>query len=160
MKSADTIPAPDQRRHIVCDMELCAGCQLCEFACAAGKTGAFDLELSRIRLARPEATLMASIACQLCSDAPCQAVCPREALSTNPDSGAIVVDKVKCIGCGWCVEACDHGAIALDPRTRMAVVCDLCIDLSEPRCVTFCPKGALRLDSVNATPLLAGEHEH
>lgn len=71
-----------------------------------------------------------------------------------------MVDKVKCIGCGWCVEACDHGAIALDPRTKMAVVCDLCPDLSEPRRVTFCPKGALPLETVNATPLLTGQHEH
>lgn len=134
-----------QHKYIVCDLDLCAGCQLCEFACAAGKTGAFDLEMSRIRLARPEATLMGSFACRLCSDAPCIGVCPREALSRHPENGTIVVDKVKCVGCGWCIEACDYGAVVLDPRTKMVAICDMCPDQPEPRCITFCPKGALRL---------------
>lgn len=40
----------------------------------------------------------------------CVEVCPVDALSRND---VIEIDQDKCIGCGSCVEACKHGAIAL-----------------------------------------------
>jgi Fe-S-cluster-containing hydrogenase component 2 len=134
-----------QHSFVDCDPDVCTGCELCEFACAAVKEGQLDLELSRIRLARPEPTLMMSVTCRLCEDAPCVTSCPREALTQDPQSGVIRVDRVRCTGCGWCIEACDFGAIVLDPSTKSVVVCDLCQDLAQPRCVEVCPKQALRL---------------
>jgi Fe-S-cluster-containing hydrogenase component 2 len=89
-----------------------------------------------------------SIACRLCEDAPCVAACPRQALSVKAENGIILVDQVRCTGCGWCIEACDFGAIALDPSTKSVVICDLCEELPQPRCVELCPKQALSL----ATP--------
>lgn len=138
-----------QRRLIVCDSDKCTGCRLCEFACSLEKTGSFHLELSRIRVAAPQPTTVISIACQVCEGAPCVAACPRNALSVRED-GTIAVDMGLCTGCGWCIEACDFGAIALDPRTKCVVVCDLCRDLPEPRCIEGCPKGALSLASHSA----------
>ena len=134
-----------QHKYIVCDPELCTGCQLCEFACSAVKEGMFDLELSRIRTSRPGLVTMMSIACRLCQDPPCVESCPREALSVSDANGTILVDKVRCVGCGWCIESCDFGAIALDSRSKVVVVCDLCSDLSQPRCVEICPQKALFL---------------
>ena len=136
-----------QLRYVVCDPKVCTGCQLCEFACAAAKVGAFCLELSRIRTTRPEPTVSMSIACRLCQNAPCVAACPRQALSVNQERGTITVDKTKCTGCGWCIEACDFGAIALDPSTKCVVICDLCPDREQPRCIEICPKQALSLAS-------------
>ena len=133
-----------QRRYVVCDSKLCTGCRLCEFACAAAKEGTFQLELSRIRVVRPEPAITMSIACRLCQDAPCVAACPRDALSIA-QSGVISVDRTRCTGCGWCIEACDFGAIALDYATKSVVICDLCQDLDAPRCVELCTKGALSL---------------
>ena len=132
-------------KRIKCDLELCSGCALCEFACAAAKSGAFDPTAARIHVARPEPTVMGAISCQLCENAPCIPACPKEALTRHPEYGIIVVDKVRCIGCGWCLEACEYGAITIDPRTKMAIVCDLCLGEPEPRCVALCPKGALDL---------------
>jgi anaerobic carbon-monoxide dehydrogenase iron sulfur subunit len=133
-----------QRQLIVCDSDACTGCRLCEFACALEKTGSFDLDLSRIRTASPQPSMVISIACQLCENAPCVTSCPRDALSVRED-GTIALEKGLCTGCGWCIEACDFGAIALEPRTKSVVICDLCRELPEPACVVACPKEALSL---------------
>ncbi len=134
-----------QRRLIVCDPAACTGCRLCEFACALEKTGSFDLELSRIRVAAPQPASAISIACQLCEAAPCVAACPRSALSVRSEDGTIALEKALCTGCGWCIEACDFGAIALEPGSKSVVICDLCRDIREPACVEACPKKALSL---------------
>lgn len=138
------------RRHIVCDASTCTGCRLCEFACALEKTGGFDLELSRIRVAAPQPAAAISIACQLCEGVPCVVACPRQALSVRPEDGTIALDKGLCTGCGWCIEACDFGAIALDPATKSVVICDLCREAEEVRCVESCPKKALSLSPQSA----------
>jgi anaerobic carbon-monoxide dehydrogenase iron sulfur subunit len=134
-----------QRRLILCDPTLCTGCRLCEFACALEKTGSFDLELSRIRVASPQPSSVISIACQLCESAPCVEACPRDALTVRSDDGTIALDKALCTGCGWCIESCDFGAIALDRSTKSVAICDLCREIAQPRCVESCPKKALSL---------------
>jgi len=81
------------------------------------------------------------VACRLCEDAPCVAACPRDALEQSQEKGIIIVDEEKCNGCGWCIEACDYGAIQLHPETRVVFTCDLCD--GEPKCVEWCPEEAL-----------------
>ena len=135
-------------QHIVCDPDKCMGCRMCEYACSATKTGDFNPAMSRIRVVRIEPVTMLAISCRLCSDAPCVQACPRDAL-TRAENGTILVDTDKCDGCGWCAEACEFGAVVLDPTTKVAAMCDLCVDEEDgPRCVAFCPKDALQL----ATP--------
>jgi Fe-S-cluster-containing hydrogenase component 2 len=42
------------------------------------------------------------------------------------------------------VEACDFGAISMNPATKLAEMCDQCETLEEgPQCVKWCPKEAL-----------------
>lgn len=136
-------------QHIVCDPAECVGCRLCEYACSATKTGAFDAPLSRIRVVRIEPITMTAVACRLCADAPCVIACPRDALSRSEKNGTIVVDQDRCDGCGWCIEACDFGAVVLNPSTKRVEMCNLCEDVEGgPQCVAFCPKEALSL----ATP--------
>ncbi len=139
-----------QHEYIVCDPALCNGCRLCEFACALAKEAGFDLELSRIRTSRPEPTANLAVACRLCPDAPCVKACPRSALAVSPEDGVIEITEALCTGCGWCIEACDFGAIALDRRSKCVVICDLCRDTGEPACVRACPKEALSLRSAEA----------
>jgi len=72
--------------------------------------------------------------------------CPRKALSQSPETGIIYIDEDACDGCGWCIEACDFGAISLNPETKLVEICDLCEDLEDgPQCVKWCPKDALTL---------------
>jgi len=136
-------------KHIICDPTLCTGCRICEYACSMTKTRSYDPAYSRIRVVRIEPLTMTAITCRLCEDAPCILACPRDALARSEVNGTILVDTDKCDGCGWCVEACDFGAIILNPELRHAEICDLCVDEEDgPRCVAYCPKEALSL----ATP--------
>ncbi len=135
--------------HVICDPADCTGCRICEYVCSANKHNVFDANLSRIRVVRIEPVTMTAITCRLCADAPCILACPRDALTRSEENGIILVDDTKCDGCGWCVEACDFGAIVLNPASRLAEICDLCADNEDgPQCVVYCPKEALSL----ATP--------
>jgi Fe-S-cluster-containing hydrogenase component 2 len=68
------------------------------------------------------------------------------ALSQDLVSGIIRVDTAKCDACAWCVEACEFGAISINPANRLAEICDQCEDQEDgPQCVLWCPKEALAL---------------
>jgi|Deesub1362B_J571_1020462.scaffolds.fasta_scaffold00672_3 Fe-S-cluster-containing dehydrogenase component len=136
-----------QHPFIICDPDKCVGCQFCEFVCSAVKEGHFVPLLSRIRNVRIEPIVMMSVACRLCEDPPCVISCPRQALSQSEETGVILIDKELCDGCAWCIEACDFGAIALNPAEKVVVICDLCPDLAQPKCVEFCLKEALSLST-------------
>jgi len=133
-------------QNIVCDPDECMGCQLCEYICSYVKTGEFNSYRSLIRTVRIVPIVTISIACRTCEDAPCVISCPRKALSQSPETGIIYIDEDACDGCGWCIEACDFGAISLNPETKLVEICDLCEDLEDgPQCVKWCPKDALTL---------------
>ena len=137
-----------ERKYITCDTELCTGCAICEMVCSVVKEGIFYPEQSRIHLAHVDETTAISIACRFCENTPCISACPREALKMDEDKNVIQVDKLRCAGCGWCIEACDFGAIVLNRSTKSVVLCDLCEGLSQPKCVELCPKQALKLSTL------------
>jgi Fe-S-cluster-containing hydrogenase component 2 len=88
--------------------------------------------------------LITAVACRTCENAPCVIACPRDALTQDSDTGIIHIDPNKCDGCAWCVEACDFGAISINPATKLAEICDQCEDEEDgPQCVKICPKDAL-----------------
>jgi Fe-S-cluster-containing dehydrogenase component len=91
--------------------------------------------------------LKMALTCRLCEDAPCVAACPRDALEQSEEAGVVLIDEDKCNGCGWCIEACDFGAVTLHPETRVVMMCDLCAHRSDknPQCVEWCPEEALYL---------------
>ncbi len=133
-------------QYIACDPEKCIGCQLCEMACSYTKTGEFNVYRSRIRTVRAEEILITAVACRTCEDAPCVTACTRDALRQDPLTGIIRIDPDRCDGCAWCVEACDFGAISINPETKLAEICDLCENEEDgPQCVKWCPKDALEL---------------
>lgn len=53
-------------------------------------------------------------------------------------TGAVLVDREKCIGCGKCIEACPGRIPFLHPGDKKAVICDLCD--GDPECVKACQK--------------------
>jgi len=132
--------------YIDCDPELCVGCQLCEYVCSFTKTGEYNSYRSRTRTVRVNEILITAIACRTCENAACVIACPQNALSQDPIKGIIRVDASKCDACAWCVEACEFGAISINPVTRLAEICDQCEDQPDgPQCVLWCPKEALAL---------------
>ncbi|MEM2111425.1 MAG: 4Fe-4S dicluster domain-containing protein [Candidatus Bathyarchaeia archaeon] len=129
------------RKFISADPDKCVGCCVCEYACSFEKEKVFNPTKSRIRVVRLDTIINMSLACRLCEDAPCVAACPRDALSQSEENGTIKVDEDKCNGCGWCIEACDYGAIMLHPDKKVVFVCDLCN--GNPKCIEWCPEEAL-----------------
>jgi Fe-S-cluster-containing hydrogenase components 1 len=47
--------------------------------------------------------------CLHCQDTPCERVCPTGATFKTKE-GVVLVDKDKCIGCGYCIIACPYGS--------------------------------------------------
>ena len=85
--------------------------------------------------------LIGFLADECCADAACAAVCPTEALLRNPETGAIDMVRSRCIQCRTCVAACPFGNMLWDTAYHRVQKCDLCG--GDPKCVPFCPTGAL-----------------
>lgn len=139
------------QRFIHCEPDACVGCEICAWACADVKVGAYDVMRSRIRVVRLEADdrkpVTLTLACRACADAPCVAACPYPgSLVVDPQTAIPHVVSQVCTGCGWCVPACPFGVIASNPATKIVEICDLCEERpAGPACVEVCPKDALSL---------------
>jgi TPP-dependent indolepyruvate ferredoxin oxidoreductase alpha subunit len=142
-------------QFVSCDPQKCVGCVVCEYACSMEKENVFNPSKSRIRAIRLDPLSNAAIACRACKDAPCVAACPEKALTQSLETGVVRVDEDKCNGCGWCIEACEYGAITLHPNKQKVIVCDVCD--GEPACVQFCPDGALCLSGKTTDKIVTGD---
>ncbi|MGQ9552041.1 MAG: 4Fe-4S dicluster domain-containing protein [Candidatus Bathycorpusculaceae bacterium] len=143
-----------QNLFLDCDSDKCVGCGICEYACSYGREGVFSPLRSRIQVVKIGLHINMAITCRKCEDPPCVSSCPKKALIQRQD-GLIVVDEEKCNGCGWCVEACDFGAISIHPENKTALICDLCGAcecLGGPQCIQWCPEGALYLTDKRLLP--------
>jgi Fe-S-cluster-containing hydrogenase component 2 len=69
-------------------------------------------------------------------DYPCVSSCPVQALSTDPNTKAVLVDRSKCISCGKCIAACPGKVPYMHPGDNKATICDLCG--GDPECVKVC----------------------
>ena len=107
-----------ERKFVSADPDKCVGCGICEYACSWTKEKAFNPLKSRIRVVRVNQLANMSVTCRRCEDPPCVAACPRDAIKQSEETGTIILDPDKCNGCGWCIEACDYGAIMLHPETK------------------------------------------
>ena len=90
--------------------------------------------------------------CMQCDTPSCVAACPVDATYKQAD-GLVVIDPLKCVGCGNCVTACPYGARYRDPATRRADKCDFCRHRlargEEPACVLTCPTKARIFGDLN-----------
>jgi TPP-dependent indolepyruvate ferredoxin oxidoreductase alpha subunit len=142
-------------QYVKCDPDKCSGCSICELACSVEKEQVFNPTKSRIRAIRLNVLSNMALTCRTCKDAPCVGACPKDALSQSKATGAIMVDENKCDGCGWCIEACQYGAVTLHPMTRKAIICDTCN--GEPKCIEFCPESALTFSGNSKDKVVAGD---
>ncbi|MEC9492622.1 formate dehydrogenase FDH3 subunit beta [Flexistipes sp.] len=99
------------RMRFLCDVERCIDCAGCSIACKEGHNVPVGINRRRvipINEGEPGEKSI-SVACMHCSDAPCIAVCPVDALYQR-DDGIVNLSKDTCIGCGYCFFACPFGA--------------------------------------------------
>ena len=142
-------------QSVNCDPQKCVGCVVCEYACSAEKENVFNPLKSRIRAIRLDPLSNAAITCKACKEASCVAACPEKALTQSTETGIVSVNEDKCNGCGWCIEACEYGAITLHPNKQKVIVCDMCN--GEPECVQSCPEGALNLLGKTTDKIVTGD---
>jgi len=125
----------------------CTGCHLCEKACAifhsSEKTEKATLQENELpRIFVIDGNPPIPVICQHCTSAPCERVCPTEAIKRD-DKGRVLLDQDKCIACALCIQVCPVGAIQL--YGGRAFKCDLCN--GDPACVAACPTGTLQFST-------------
>lgn len=134
------------RIWIMRDYIRCSGCRRCEIVCSLSHEGKIWPEASRIRIFAPFPGLEVPHLCTQCDDYPCVKACSADALSVDEKTGAVIVDREKCTGCGACIESCPGKIPYMHPTENYAVICDLCG--GKPKCVEVCAEAgynALRL---------------
>ncbi|ASJ10029.1 formate dehydrogenase [Thermococcus sp. P6] len=123
----------------------CIACRACEVACEK------EHGISLISVYEFE-DMAVPLNCRHCEKAPCVEVCPTNALYRD-ESGAVVLEEDKCIGCYMCSAVCPYAIPIVDPIREVAVKCDLCADRRRegklPACVSVCPTEALVFGEIN-----------
>ncbi len=122
-------------------VERCIACGKCELACAFAHGSEGKPSKSRINIFKRGPELGTPVVCFQCGDAACAAICPTQALVRNEETGAIDMVRDRCINCRMCVAACPFGNMLWDETYHCVQKCDLCG--GDPKCVPFCPTGAL-----------------
>lgn len=188
----------DARKHLytmLIDVRKCIGCGSCVRACALENNvpaNCFRTWIERytvyadgrVRVDSPdggrrsfaplpdekEATKSFFVPklCNHCAATPCVQLCPVGASYRTAD-GVVLVDEQRCIGCGYCVQACPYGSRFLHPETHVASKCTLCYHRITkgllPACVQACPTGARKFGDLmdpkdEVAHLLATEEVH
>jgi anaerobic carbon-monoxide dehydrogenase iron sulfur subunit len=122
-------------------VERCIACGKCELACAFAHGSEGKPSKTRINIYRRGPELGTPVVCFQCHDAACVAICPTEALVRNAATGSVDMARERCISCRMCVAACPFGNMLWDEAYHCVQKCDLCG--GDPKCVPFCPTGAL-----------------
>jgi carbon-monoxide dehydrogenase iron sulfur subunit len=145
-------------KRVFAHEEHCMGCGLCEIYCTLAHSKSKDLikafkkeqpkPISRVKLLQAKPVSFA-VQCRHCTDPPCVFACLSGAMHIDEETGQVVHDDEKCIGCLTCIMVCPFGAIKIDPnRHKVVAKCDLCQELGTPACVENCPNEALTLEEV------------
>jgi len=148
--------------------EKCIGCRHCEIACALEHsqskdifTAFFESPISQPRIHVERGVGFATFPnrCRHCDPAPCMQVCPTGALYRDEETGSVLVNYDKCIGCAMCAMVCPFDVITFTEvwnvnfAHEVNAKCDHCIDRQregrEPACVEACKTGALEFGDVN-----------
>ena len=139
------------RYGMLINTKKCVGCYACRMACQM--INKLEPEEAFISYKEIEQGTYPSVyaetvpvQCMHCENAPCQQVCPTHATYTT-ESGVVLVDEEKCIGCGTCAIVCPYNAPKVDEEKKKAVRCNGCAERvaagEKPVCVEACPARAL-----------------
>ncbi|HEY63033.1 MAG TPA: 4Fe-4S dicluster domain-containing protein [Caldilineae bacterium] len=141
-------------KRIYVKEEYCIACTLCEIHCLVQHSRSRDIiRAFKRETPRPipraiverDGPNSLSLQCRHCAEPLCVYSCLTGAMHRDEQTGIILVDPERCIGCWTCIMACPYGVIrrGMYKGHPVAVKCDLCPDREIPACVDNCPNGAL-----------------
>lgn len=145
-------------KAILTDITKCIGCLKCVSACK--KENKLEMDVPRIWqkndglsaenwtsiIQKPDNHYIRK-QCRHCLEPACVSVCPVGALYKT-ETGAVVYDKDKCLGCRYCMMACPYGIPRYDwdepvPYVRKCILCyDKLKNNQQPSCTEICPEKA------------------
>jgi formate dehydrogenase iron-sulfur subunit len=145
-------------KAILTDVTKCIGCLKCVSACKQANNLKPDIPRTWQKKDGLSARNWTSIIkkennhyvrkqCRHCLEPACASACPVGALHQT-DSGAVIYDKYKCLGCRYCMMACPYGVPRYDwdepvPYIEKCILCyDRITDGRQPACTEICPTGA------------------
>ena len=137
------------RYGMLINTKKCVGCYACRVACQM--INGLDSDKAFIHYEELETGTYPSVyaenvpvQCMHCENAPCASVCPTHATYTT-DSGVVLVEEEKCIGCKYCMAACPYG-VRVQLHSGVVEKCRFCWYEGEPgnpsACVGTCITGA------------------
>ncbi len=110
---ANAAEPPTQQRQwaMVIDLRKCDGCKKCTEACQTAHYLPQTFEWIKVFPMQDKSGQQYFMPrpCMHCENAPCLKVCPVGA-TFKDDTGVILVDQSRCIGCRMCMAACPYGA--------------------------------------------------
>lgn len=141
------------RRCLVVDLDRCSGCDSCVAACKHENGVNLGVYWNRVLSVGPTGTFpdieqyFLPVQCQQCENPQCVHVCPTGASYRDTETGVVLVDREKCIGCQYCIIACPYGVRSLNKEAGVVEKCTLCSHLTAdgsgvPACVHNCCAGA------------------
>ena len=89
---------------LVVDLAKCSGCRTCENVCSLKHDGVCNPSLARIGVVKWEFEgIYLPVICQHCEEPQCAKACPVGIITRHPETGAMVRDRDRCLGCKWYV---------------------------------------------------------
>ena len=147
---------PTSAPAFVHDLDTCVGCHACVIACANENMlppGRFWRQIVSFNPSHvPDLPVYhLSLACNHCLDAPCATACPAVAIARDGQTGAVLIDSGKCIGCRYCSWVCPFDAPQFNSEAGVMEKCTFCNHRLQqnlrPACTALCPTGALSFGS-------------
>ncbi len=144
-----------KKKGLLFDVTLCIGCGSCYDACKQkNKLPRTNSNFLSDHLSANTFTVVeqyndkyARKMCMHCDEPSCVSVCPVGAFSKS-ETGAVLYDGDKCIGCRYCMQACPHKVPRYEwgrtqPRVKKCTMCDDRIKAGKiPACAEACPTEA------------------
>jgi len=139
-------------KRIYAREQYCIGCRLCEVHCLVQHSRSRNI-IKAFRQERDHVVpgvevqesgvVSFALQCRHCTDARCIEACITGAMQRDPETGAVLCDQDRCVGCWSCLMVCPVGAIRRGTARRVVSKCDLCMGEDTPVCVQNCPNEAI-----------------